>query len=82
MSGSTEGDLSSYDEIVAVLDALPILVREKRRRDRMSLRAAGDAAGVGFNTLARIEGGEKHCSLPNAISVLRWLGATSQGDQP
>lgn len=57
-----------------MLEALPVLVREKRRRDRLSCRAAGGASGVGFNTVSRVERGE-HCSLENALALLRWVGA-------
>lgn len=67
------GAPSTYDELIGVLEALPVLVREKRRRDRLSLRRAAELTGVGFNTISRFEQGEA-CSLGNAVQLLRWVG--------
>lgn len=71
-TANPDGVPSSYGELIDVLFALPTLVREKRRRDGLSLRAAGDDSGVKFNTVTRTERGE-HCSLENVIRLMRWL---------
>ncbi len=65
--------LTSYAELADLLESLPFLVREGRRVRRLSLRAAGEQSGVGFNTLFRVERGMGGCSVPNAIEILRWL---------
>lgn len=67
--------LSTYAEIVDVLDKLPSIVREARRQRRMSTRAAAKAVGCSFSTINRIENGQD-ANLSNAVAVLRWL------DQP
>lgn len=63
---------SPYRELISVLDALPLLLREHRRKRQLSLRDAADAIGCGFNTIYRIENGGD-CQLSNAVAVLRWL---------
>jgi transcriptional regulator with XRE-family HTH domain len=63
----------SYKEIVEVLLQLPLIVREKRRREQPSLRQAARQLDMSFSTVSRIEKGEDG-SLSNAIKVLRWIG--------
>lgn len=69
------GRLSTYGELVDVIDLLPRLLREIRRLRGLSLRDAADEIGVAFNSLSRFERGQD-ILLSNAVSVLRWL------DQP
>lgn len=69
---------TSYEELISILEALPTLVREKRRRDRLTLRGAGERSGIGFNTLSRVEQGEQ-CSLSNALRLLHWVAEPSSG---
>jgi hypothetical protein len=64
---------TTYDELADVLDALPLLCREKRRRRGLSLRAAAREIGCSFSTVTRFESGEG-CHLQHAIVVMRWLG--------
>ena len=64
-----------------VLDALPELLREARGARRLSLRAAGDQAGCGFNTLSRVERG-MDCSLFSAIAILRWITFNQEDAMP
>ena len=64
--------LSTYAEMIEVLDALPLLMREKRRRDGISMREAARQMGIGLSVIHRIEGGEG-IHLSNARSALRWL---------
>lgn len=71
---SADPALTRYDELLDVLDHLPILVREKRRRDGLSVRAAARGLGVSFSTLSRVEHGED-CSLATARALLGWVGA-------
>ena len=72
-------ELAGYAELIEVLEALPLLVREQRRRLGITLREAGEQSGVGFNTLYRIEARVSECSLSNAVAILRWLGADPPG---
>ena len=67
--------LSPYDELISILDSLPVLVREKRRRLGLSLRAAADEIGMSAPTIQRCEAGQKEVSLTNATILLRWVGA-------
>jgi hypothetical protein len=64
--------LSSYAELAEILEILPVLLREGRRSRRLTLRAASEQTGVGFNTILRVENGNE-CSVTNAIRILRWL---------
>lgn len=63
-------------ELLEVLDLLPLPVREKRRRDGLSVRAAARDLRVSFSTLSRVEHGED-CSLSNARTLLAWVGEAS-----
>lgn len=65
---------TSYDELIELLAALPLLIREKRRRDGLTLRAAGKATGLSFSTVYRVEQGESDPTLSHVIVLLRWLG--------
>lgn len=72
-----EGIPESYEELIAVLDALPTLVLDKRRREGMSQRAAARDAGLDQLMIRRVEMGDG-LRLDTAKSVLRWLGRQSQ----
>ncbi|MFG1683531.1 helix-turn-helix domain-containing protein [Nonomuraea sp. NPDC049269] len=67
--------------VEAVLAALPELVREVRRARGLSLRAAGDQAGCGFNTLSRVERG-MDCSLSSTLAILRWITRNQEKTMP
>lgn len=64
---------TSYDEILDVLDRLPLLVRETRRRRGLSLRAAARESGVGFANLSRCENGAG-MHMSTVVPLLRWVG--------
>jgi len=70
------GAQTTYSELAAVLDCLPLLLREARRARKVSLRAVARELDVSFSTITRIEAGED-CNLSNAMAVLRWLDAAS-----
>lgn len=69
--------LSSYAELIDVIEHLPVLVRETRRRKGLSLRAAGELIGVGFNTIKRFEDGDVVHSK-NLVALLRFVGGMPQ----
>jgi hypothetical protein len=64
---------TGYQEIVNVLNALPLIVREKRRRDRLSLRAAEADSGVSAGTINRCEQGDG-LQMSHAVALLSWVG--------
>lgn len=64
---------TSYGELADVLASLPLLTREKRRREGLSVREAGRQLGMAFATVSRFEAGED-VVMSNAIKILRWLG--------
>lgn len=64
--------ITPYAELADVLDNLPLLVRERRRQQRLSLRDAADQSGVSFNTICRIEKGSD-TAMSIVIAALRWL---------
>lgn len=65
--------LSSYAELVALIEHLPMLCREKRRREGLSVRAAAKLLGFSFSTLSRFENG-KDGNMATLVAVLRWVG--------
>ena len=66
-------ELVSYLEIARVVELLPTLVREKRRRDGLSLRAAADRIGVAASTVKRFEDGAG-IAWEKVPVLLRWVG--------
>lgn len=71
---STDKIPTGYDELISVLDSLPLLVRETRRRRGLSLRAAAPLVGVESTTIHRCEQGD-NLRLNNAVALLRWVGS-------
>ena len=65
--------LISYAELADLVENLPLIVLENRRRRQISLREAARELGVSFSTISRVERGEDFNSriLPD---LLRWLG--------
>jgi transcriptional regulator with XRE-family HTH domain len=64
--------MSTYTELAEVLDALPMLCREKRRREGLSLREAASQMGVAFSVVHRFENGTG-VHVDSAKAVLQWL---------
>lgn len=70
---SDDGVPAAYTELISVLEALPLLVRETRRRKALSLRAAAVDSGVQMSTLQRCEQGAG-MHLASVVPLLRWVG--------
>lgn len=68
----SDGAPTSYADLAQVIENLPLLVRENRRRRGLSLRASADEIGCGFTTLMRIEDGAGFNSRIT-VDLLRWL---------
>jgi ribosome-binding protein aMBF1 (putative translation factor) len=62
-----------YAELTDVLANLPLLCRERRRQDGLSVRAAAEQIGISFSTVSRFENGED-ANESTLAAVLRWLG--------
>lgn len=62
-----------YAELAEVLANLPLLCRERRRQDGLSVRAAAERIGISFSTVSRFENGED-TNESTLAAVLRWLG--------
>lgn len=61
-----------YAEMAAVLDNLPLLLREARRARGLSERAAAAQIGLAFSTVHRMEHRAGY-HVNAAVAVLRWL---------
>lgn len=72
----SDAGMTSYSELAEVLDALPMLCREKRRREAISMREAARQMGTSLSVVHRFENGEG-IHLSNARSVLQWLDGTT-----
>jgi len=57
---------------IANAESLSTLIRDKRQRENLSLREAGETSGVAFSTLARIEAGATP-SLKVYLQIRHWL---------
>lgn len=66
--------LTTYGELAEVIEALPLLARERRRQKRQSVRAAAAEIGMSFSTLSRLENGAD-LNSDSLAAVLRWLDA-------
>ena len=82
MSDATDYEGSSYEELVSLLESLPLLVREARRRRRMSIRAAAASAGIDPTTFNRCEQSAVNMQLSTALPLLRWIGVNDVGEDP
>jgi len=64
---------ASYGELVEVLDLLPVLIREARRRRGLTMRDAAAEIGVSISGVSRWEARVGEPDLASTIKVLRWL---------
>ena len=64
-----------YAELIAVLDGLPFLLRETRRRKQQSLRAAADEIGVPFTSYQRWEKDDSYPDTRTIPALLRWVAS-------
>ncbi len=65
--------LAQQASVASLVADLGTQAKQRRQAEGLSLRAAAEQIGIGFNTLRRFEKGQD-CSLTNAIALLRWLG--------
>lgn len=66
-------ELSTYTEIVEVLTNLRFLVRERRRRERISQRRLAEITGLANSSVHRFEQG-KDVSTEGLLALVRWVG--------
>lgn len=79
-------EMSPYSELLGILEGLPLLVRETRRRRQLSMRKVAELTGVTAPTIQRCEAGEQEVSLTNAKRLLWWLAlpdpvVTTEGEE-
>jgi hypothetical protein len=65
---------AGYGELLALLDDLPVIVRETRRRKGQSLRAAQADSGVDQATILSAEKGG-NLTVANVRLLLAWAGS-------
>lgn len=63
---------TTYAELADVITNLGLIVRERRRADGLSQRAAARQIDVSNSTISRLESGE-HLDGRNLAAVLHWL---------
>jgi transcriptional regulator with XRE-family HTH domain len=71
---TSTGTLMSYDEVIAVLEAVPVILRETRRRKGCSLRQAGAELGLSNTGVLQVER-VGNPTLATTIAVLRWAAS-------
>lgn len=64
---------TSYDELARVIEVLPTLVYERRRRDQLSLRDAAFQTGLSASTISRFETGSVVLRSDNLVTLLEWV---------
>jgi transcriptional regulator with XRE-family HTH domain len=64
-----------YDDLLSVLGELPVICRETRRRKRLSMREAGEQAGISPSTFCRVEARTGDPSLSAIVAILRWAAS-------
>ncbi len=69
--------LISYAELADLVENLPLIVLENRRRRQISLREAARELGVSFSTISRVERGEDF-NTRILSNLLRWLGPVTE----
>lgn len=78
---SDDCELSTYTEIVEVLTNLRFLVRERRRRERISMRRLAEITGLAGSSIHRFEHG-KDVSTEGLLALVRWVGDLSPDKIP
>ena len=63
---------TSFEEMIGVLDDMPIILLNARRARGMSQREAAGIIGLSFSTLSRMESGGEFSSV-SLKAVLAWL---------
>lgn len=73
----SDQDLSTYTEMVDVLERLPQIVRDARRARGISLRAVGRESGISNPALSQFENGHHTLGGAHTIRLLKWLDQTT-----
>lgn len=73
-----EGALTTYSELAAIIQHLPVLVEGRRRQERLTYRGAAEQAGVSLSTLWRVETGRGFTG-GSLAAILCWLDTPTGG---
>ncbi len=65
--------MTPYTELLAVLECLPLLVREARRRKGHSIRASARVCGMSFSTISRFENRVGDIQLDGVCALIRYV---------
>jgi transcriptional regulator with XRE-family HTH domain len=71
---STNDTLSTWTDLLATLNEVPVAMRTVRRGRGLGLRGAAQEIGVSFATVSRVERGEEY-DIGTLRRVLAWLHA-------
>lgn len=63
---------STYPELIRVIEDLPIIARERRRKKRMTLQEAADACGLSKVGYWGVENPKGSPNGTTIIAVLKW----------
>lgn len=63
---------STYPELIRVINDLPVIARERRRKKRMTLQEAADACGLSKNCYADLENRKRAPTAHTLLGVLKW----------
>jgi transcriptional regulator with XRE-family HTH domain len=70
----TDPGLTPYGEIITVVDNLPVILREARRRKQASMRDVAKETGLSLTTVSRAEAGE-NIRTDSMTTLLKWVQA-------
>lgn len=75
MNTDDEVTPTGYDELLWIIEILPDLVHEKRRRDGLSLRDVAELTDLSASTVDRFERRVAGAKINTLVILLRWVAS-------
>lgn len=75
MNTDDEVTPTGYDELLWIIQILPDLVHEKRRRDGLSLRDVAELTDLSASTVDRFERRVAGTKMNTLVILLRWVAS-------